>query len=92
MSEAEKRICRRCKKCDYNRGVLSCEGTAKTLTHWSTGEQQVVYDLCDHVNVDGTCSMYVYQPTVWESIKTYLQALNFFNWPGNGPGCHWRSL
>lgn len=81
MSEAEKRICRRCKKYQYNRGELLCGATAKIATRWSTGEQSVVYDPCDKVNANGECSMYEYEPTIWESIKPYLQALNFLNWP-----------
>ena len=56
----EKRICR------FDRGELYCGATATTLTHWSTGEQEVVYDLCDHVNMNmnmnGECSKYVRQP------------------------------
>ena len=85
MSEIEKRICRRCKKFRYNRGHLECKAWAKTHTRYSTGEQEVVYQLCDVVNHSGACSMYVYEPTLWESIKTWLGKFNM-------PGCHWRLL
>ena len=79
-TNTEKKICKRCKRYGYNRGVLYCKATAKTLTHWSTGELEVVYDKCDAVNVDGKCSMYVYQPTVWESIRPWFADFNWIAW------------
>lgn len=79
------KICKRCKHFRYDRGVLYCEATAKTVTYYSTSKNEMVYSLCDVVNHEGDCSMYVHEPTVWEEIKTWFGKFNT-------PGCHWRSL
>lgn len=80
MIEIKKKICRRCTRYGYNRGDLYCMATAKTITHYSTGKSEVVYTACDVVNAGGHCSMFVYQPTVWETIRPWLYKFNWLRW------------
>ena len=79
--EKKERICLDCKHHRYNRRVMECGKAKHTNRTYSNGVDVIWYDLCDVVNHSGECSKYEYQPTFWETIKPFLCALNFLNWP-----------